>query len=135
MVEGLKQVLLDLLNQCKSKVELAEMIKLANIKTIWKRKAYRMKLQNDIGIFVLTIFRMNYDDYFPYLEENMSLSNIGAMKKKNIINLLYGIINSVIQGEEKCIDIQIYDVKQCFVSVSISVYQYLHKHTNRDEKD
>ena len=57
------------------------------------------------------------------------------MKKKNIINLLYGIINSVIQGEEKCIDIQIYEVKQCFVSVSISVYQYLHKHTNRDEKD
>ena len=135
MGEGLKQVLLDLLNQCKSKVELAEMIKLANITTIWKRKAYRMKLQNDIGIFVLTIFRMNYDDYFPYLEENMSPSNIGAMKKKNIINLLYGIINSVIQGEEKCIDIQIYEVKQCFVSVSISVYQYLHKHTNRDEKD
>ena len=70
MAEGLKQVLLDLLNQCKSKVELAEMIKLANITTIWKRKAYRMKLQNDIGIFVITIFRMNYDDYFPYLEEN-----------------------------------------------------------------
>ena len=58
--------------------------------------------------------RMLYDDYYPYLEENMSPSNIGAMKKKNIINLLYGIINSVIQGEEKCIDIQIYDVKQCF---------------------
>ena len=78
---------------------------------------------------------MLYDDSYPYLEENISPSNIGAMKKKNIINLLYGIINRVIQGEEKCIDIQIYDVKQCFVSVSISVYQYLHKHTYRDEKD
>ena len=47
----------------------------------------------------------------------MSRSNIGALKKKNIRNhlfILYGIINIVIQGEEKCVDIQIYDVKQCF---------------------
>ena len=58
MGEGLKQVLLDLLNQCRSKVQLAEMMKLANITSIWKRKASRMNLQNDIGIVVLKIFRM-----------------------------------------------------------------------------
>ena len=47
----------------------------------------------------------------------MSPSNIGAMKKKNIRNhlfILYGIINSVINGDGDCIDIQIYDVIQCF---------------------
>ena len=47
----------------------------------------------------------------------MSPSNIGAMKHNNIRNhlfILYGIINSVMQGEQKCIDIAIYDVEQCF---------------------
>ena len=61
--------------------------------------------------------RALYNDYYSSLEEKMSPSNIGAMKNKNIRNhlfILYGIINSVINGGEKCIDIQIYDVKQCF---------------------
>ena len=85
-------------------------------------KGSKMELSNDHGIFVLTVFRMImdrilYNEYYPSLEKNMSPSNIGAMKNKNIRNhlfILYGIINSVMQGEEKCIDIQIYDVKQCF---------------------
>ena len=44
---------------------------------------------------------MVYHDYYPSFEEKMSPSNIGAMKNKNIRNLLfilYGIINSVING-------------------------------------
>ena len=47
----------------------------------------------------------------------MSDSNIGARRKKNIPNhlfVIYGIINSVIQGEAGCIDIQIYDIIQAF---------------------
>ena len=79
-------------------------------------------LKNDLGIFVMTVFRMImdrilYNEYYPSLEKSMSPSNIGAMKNKNIRNHLFilnGIINSVIQGEEKCIDIQINDVEQCF---------------------
>ena len=68
-------------------------------------------------IYRMVMDRMLYNEYYPSLEENMSPSNIGAMKNKNIRNhlfILYGIINSVLQGEEKCIDIQIYDVEQCF---------------------
>ena len=120
--EGLKQAVLSLLNQSKDCYELAEIMKMANITSIWKLKGSKMELSNDRGIFVLTVFRMImdrilYNEYYPSLEKNMSPSNIGAMKNKNIRNhlfILYGIINSVIQGEEKCIDIQIYDVKQCF---------------------
>ena len=47
----------------------------------------------------------------------MSDSNIGARKNKNIRNhlfIIHGIINSVIQGEEKCVDMQVYDLEQCF---------------------
>ena len=113
---------MSLLNQTKFSNQLPEVMKLANITSIWKKKNSRLDLANDRGIFVLTVVRMMmdrmlYNEYYPSLEENMSPSNIGAMKKKNIRNhlfILYGIINSVINGDADCIDIQIYDVIQCF---------------------
>ena len=118
----MKEAVLNLLNQSKSSHELSEVMQLANITSLWKKKGSRTDLSNDRGIFVLTVLRMImdrtlYNEYYPSLVESMSPSNIGALKHKNIRNhlfILYGIINSVIQGEEKCIDIQIYDVKQCF---------------------
>ena len=47
----------------------------------------------------------------------MSNSNIGALKNKNIRNhlfVVYGIINSVLRGESPSVDIQIFDIVQCF---------------------
>ena len=119
---GLQQALLSLLNQTKFSNKLPEVMKLANITSIWKKKNSQLSLANDRGIFVLTVVRMLmdrmlYNEYYPSLEEKMSPSNIGAMKKKNIRNhlfILYGIMNSVINGNADCIDIQIYDVIQCF---------------------
>ena len=50
----------------------------------------------------------------------MSDSNIGARKRRNIkdhLFLIYGIINSVINGGEPCIDLQIYDLEKAFDSL------------------
>ena len=61
--------------------------------------------------------RLMYNDLYPEVELKMSNSNIGALKKKNVRNHLFvvhGIINSVINGGAKCVDIQIYDIKQAF---------------------
>ena len=74
---GLKQAVLSLLNQSKLSNELAEVMQLSNITSIWKRKGSKMQLSSDRGIFVLTTFRMImdrmvYNDYYPSLEENMS---------------------------------------------------------------
>ena len=47
----------------------------------------------------------------------MSDSNIGARKNKNVRNhlfIVYGVINSVLNGGKDCIDIQIYDLVQAF---------------------
>ena len=47
----------------------------------------------------------------------MSDSNSGARKHKNIRNnlfIVYGVINYSLQEKKKPIDIQIYDIKQCF---------------------
>ena len=61
--------------------------------------------------------RLRYYEYYPSQEKNIAPSNKGGLRKKNIrkhLFILYGIINSVINGNETCIDIQIYDVIQCF---------------------
>ena len=58
---------------------------------------------------------MSYQDKYPDLD--IADSNIGARKNKNIRNhlfILHGVINSVLQGEDKCVDIQVYDVEQAF---------------------
>ena len=61
--------------------------------------------------------KLIYNDLYPEMESNMSNSNIGALKNKNIHNhlfVVYGIINSVLRGESPSVDIQIFDIVQCF---------------------
>ena len=114
--------LLGLLNGVKIETLVPFFMRLANITSIYKQKNSRKNLENDRGIFVLTVIRMImdrllYEDLYPEIEENMSNSNIGALKNKNVRNhlfIVHGIINSVINGKAKCVDIQIYDIKQAF---------------------
>jgi hypothetical protein len=81
-----------------------------------------MELKNDRGIFLLAVLRkildkLVYLDKYPGLEQNMSDSNIGARKKKNVRNhlfIVYGVINSVLKEGRGCVDIQIYDLVQAF---------------------
>ena len=60
---------------------------------------------------------MIYHEKFPLIDKNMTDSNIGARKRRNIKNhlfILYGIINSVLKGESESVDIQIYDLVKAF---------------------
>ena len=64
--------------------------------------------------------KMVYNDEYETLDSNMSDSNIGARKNRNIRNLLFilnGFINEAIQSKKMCIDIQILDYRQCFDSM------------------
>ena len=118
----LKLALLALLNEIKKEQKLPKLLQFANITTIWKKKGSRQDLNNDRGIFVVSIIRMILDsliyrDLFPLIERNMSDSNIGARKERNIrdhLFIVYGIMNSVMHGDEEPVDIQIYDVEKCF---------------------
>ena len=79
-------------------------------------------MNNDRGIFVVSVLRMIldsliYEEKYPQVDRNMSDSNIGARRDRNIRNhlfVLYGIINAVLNGNDGCMDIQIYDVLKCF---------------------
>ena len=61
--------------------------------------------------------RLIYNDEYPIIDENLSDSNVGARKNRNIrdnVFVLNAINNSVINGKEDPVDIQIFDVEKCF---------------------
>ena len=120
--DDLKSSTLCLMNSVKSKLFVPTNMQLSNIITIFKSTGSRLDMSSDRGIFVLPVLRkildkLTYHDKYPELDIGMSDSNIGGRKNKNIRNhlfIIYGVINSVIQGEDKCVDIQVYDLEQCF---------------------
>ena len=119
--EDLKLALLHLFNGIKSHQYVPTFITLSNITTIFK-KGSRFDLNNDRGIFILTVLKkildkLIYGDFFLEIDKNMTDSNIGARRKRNIkdhLFVIHGIINSVIRGDEDCVDIQIYDLEKAF---------------------
>ena len=118
----LKKAVFDLMNIVLKTFFIPEKMQYADITSIFKLKGSRMSLANDRGIFILGVLKkicdkLLYLDKYPDLEANMSDSNIGARKQKNVRNhlfIVYGIINSVLRDGRGCIDIQIYDLVQAF---------------------
>ena len=121
--EQLKISLLTMLNKMKSKNYIPDFIRNADVTTIYKGKGDKFDLENDRGIFLVSTFRsilmkLIYIDKYSIIDENMSDSQVGARKGKNVRNhiwVLNGIISEVISNKKKPpIDIQIFDYKQCF---------------------
>ena len=81
---------------------------------------------------------MVWSDVYPILDKNMSDSNVGGHRNKNIRNHLFvvnGIINEVINGKAKLIDIEIIDYRQCFDSMwLLESINDLHESGIQDEK-
>ena len=87
--KDLKFAMIDLFNGVKSEFCLPTFLQFANITTIYKKKGSRQDLNNDRGIFVVSVMRMIldgliYDEKYPDVDMNMSDSNIGARKNRNI---------------------------------------------------
>ena len=99
-------------------------MKYANITSIYKGKGAKNDLQNERGIFGINLIRslllkIIYTDEYENLDKNMSDSNVGGRKRKNIRNHLFvvnGIINECIRTGRN-IDLEILDYKQCFDSM------------------
>ena len=102
--EDLENALLALLNGIKFSFHFPEYVLKENITTIFKNKGSRLELDNDRGIFILSslkkiLDKLIYLDKFEDIDRNMSSSNIGARRGRNIkdhLFIIYGIINSVI---------------------------------------
>ena len=93
----------------------------ANIVTIYKGRGPKSSLKSDREIFLVNIMRdilmkLVYNEKYPIVDRNMSDSQIGARRKKNIRNhifILNGVINEAV-NRKRSIDILMYDYRQCF---------------------
>ena len=142
----LKKALNLLFNGIKANQFLPMFMNLSNITSIYKNKGSRFDLNNDRGIFILTVLKkildgLIYFDKYEDLDQNMSDSNIGGRRKRNVkdhLLIIYGIINEVIKGGEDCVDIQIYDLEKDFDALWLNdclndVFDTLPEH-ERDDK-
>ena len=118
----LQDALLQFLNGIKRDYFFPKDILKSDITSIYKRKGSRLDMENDRGIFGLSVFKkiidkIIYQEKYPLLDSNMSDSNVGARKKRNIKNhlfMIHGIINSIVNGKGGCVALQIYDLIKAF---------------------
>ena len=125
MGENLKKSMLILYNKVREEGKLPEFMRLTNISAFYKGRGLMSSLESDRGIFLVSIFRtilmkMIYRRKYDVIDSNMSDSNIGARKRKNIRNHIF-VVNSVIHDvlskkSNKPIDIMVMDYKQMFDS-------------------
>ena len=113
--------LLLLSNKVKYECEIPDFVQLTNISSIYKRRGSKNDLNNDRGIFNVAsvrsiIDKLVYGDIYDIVDGNMSDSNVGGRKRRNIRENLF-IINGVINygiKEKINIDITLYDIMKCF---------------------
>ena len=118
--KDLKEALMDMLKKVKKETSLPEFLRHKNITAIPK-KGDKQSLENERGITVGSVFNkilmnMVYNDIYDEVDSEMSSSNIGARKNKNVRNhtfLVHGIINEIVQ-KKKDADLLILDMRQCF---------------------
>ena len=122
----LKLSLLNFFNKMKAEKYTPDLLRKADITTIYKGKGEKNDLENDRGIFVVTILRsifmkLIYLDKYEEIDGSMSDSQVGARKNKNIRNHIWivnGVICDVLSSKQKRpVDITIYDYRQCFDSL------------------
>ena len=107
------------MNRVKSDQIFPEVLELCDVSSIWKRRGSRNDFDNYRGIFRLTIFRsildrLIYNDEYKNIDSNLTDSNVGARKGRNIrdnVFVLNAVTNSVVKGNAEPIDIQLYDVE------------------------
>ena len=101
--------------------EYPDIFQLSNITSIYKSKGRKDDLNSDRGVFNVVKIRsildkLIYLDKYQIIDNQMSSSNIGGRRNRNIRDHLFvinGVINDVIQNNES-VDIQIMDVAKCF---------------------
>ena len=111
-----------LMNLIKDTQKYPEALELCNITSIYKHKGSHKDMNNYRGVFRVSVLRsildrLIYNDSYHTIDENITDQNVGARKNRNIrdnIFVLGAVINSVINGQEDPIQIQVGDVEKCF---------------------
>ena len=122
----LKLSLLKLFNLTKSEQIYPDILQPSNISSIFKNRGCKSNLSNDRGVFNVVklrsiLDRLSYNDNYMIIDQNMSCSNIGARKNRNIRDHLFvinAILNDINIRKIQNVDIQIMDIEKCFDKMS-----------------
>ena len=115
----------------KNQTEVPNFMKKMSITSIFKCKGSKNDLTNDRGLFGLSKIRsildkVIYNDIYEKIDNNLSFSNVGGRKNRNIrdhLFVIYGILNDVFNGKAKPVDFEAVDVIKCFDEMN---YQETH---------
>ena len=117
--------LLNIVNRAKSETSIPRLFRLTKITSIYKQKGEKCDLQNDRGVHSVTKFRaiidkLLYNDKYSEIDRNMSDCNVGGRRNRSIrdnLFVIYAVINDALEFQKIDIDIQFYDLSQCFDSM------------------
>lgn len=123
----LKTSLLKILNLLKSKQLIPDFMLKVNVAMIYKRSGDRLLLQNQRGIFLVSILRfilmrLIYNRKYSEVDKNMSDSNMGARKGKDVRNHMFVVNNIIHDVKNKSVDIQVYDYRQMFDAMNLKEF-------------
>ena len=96
--KDLKRSLLKFCNEVKSRQVYPEVLHPSNITSLYKNRGEKADLNNDRGIFNVVKIRsildkLVYNEKYETIDKNMSSSNIGGRKNRNIRDHLF-VINA-----------------------------------------
>ena len=114
--------LMHMFNGIKSSRSIPNFLQKMAITSLFKSKGVKSDFSNQRGIFNVSKVRsimdkMLYHDVYDTIDENLSYSNIGGRKGRNIrdhLFVVYAIINDVINGSSPPVDMQSIDIHKCF---------------------
>ena len=117
-----------LFNRIKNETNIPDKMRYKKVTALYKGKGPMMLRDSDRGIFTSTVLncilqKLLLRDNYEEENANLSDSNIGARKKKNIRNNTF-VMNSVIHDaitNNKAIDIGVYDYQKMFDSMNLCV--------------
>jgi hypothetical protein len=107
--KDLKLAILKLMNKIKQSQEFPKCLDLCNISSIYKRKGSKHEFTQYRGIFRVLVFRsilekLIYNDEYHNIDTNLTDSNVGTRKNKNIRDNLFvvnAVLNSVKRGNTR----------------------------------
>ena len=121
--------LLLMMNNIKDKMKVPSIFRSKNVTAIYKNKGSKSELENDRGVFTCTVLntilqKLIYNDNYEDIDSNLSDSNVGARKRKNIRNhnfIINGIIHKTVTANSRPVDMLVMDYKQCFDTLPVGV--------------
>ena len=107
-----------LFNGVKTKLSIQDFLQKMAITSLYKNKGIKKDFSNQRGVFNVSKVRsildkVLYDDVYQTIDDELSYSNIGGRKGRNIrdhLFVIYAVINDVINGSSPPVDIQSIDI-------------------------